>query len=75
MVLDVHPSVFALERISPDAGSHAVCFHNVSAQAITFKTEYESGTNLLTKQSFEGPQIELGAYQILWIKIPAPSGA
>jgi sucrose phosphorylase len=68
-ILDVHPSIFALERISPDAGSHAVCFHNVSAKPVTFVTEYRSGTNLFNAQPFKGPEITLQAYQILWIKL------
>lgn len=69
VILDVHPSVFALERISQDAKSHVVCFHNVSAQALTFKTEYGSGTNLLNAQPFKGNEITLQAYQTLWIKL------
>jgi glycosidase len=68
-ILDVHPAVFALERISPDAGEHVVCFHNVSAQPVTFVTEYRSGTDLFTSEIFTGPQVTLEAYQILWIKL------
>jgi glucosylglycerate phosphorylase len=68
-ILDVHPAVFALERISPDAKSHVVCFHNVSAQKLTLKTEYASGINLHDSQPFKGPEVMLQAYQILWIKL------
>jgi glucosylglycerate phosphorylase len=70
-ILDVHPAVFALERISPDASEHVVCFHNVSAVSASFVTDYNSGTDLFSGELFAGPQITLAAYQILWIKIPA----
>ncbi|MCC6568598.1 MAG: sugar phosphorylase, partial [Anaerolineales bacterium] len=35
-ILDVHPSVFAVERISPDGISRASCFHNVSQNTVSF---------------------------------------
>ncbi len=68
-ILDVHPAVFALERISPDAHTHALCLHNVSAQSVTFVTDYKSGTDLFSGEMFTSPQVTLQAYQILWIKL------
>jgi sucrose phosphorylase len=68
-ILDLHPSVFALERISSDGTSGALCFHNVSAQKITFPTSYESVTDLFTAQPLQISQISLDPYQTLWMKL------
>ncbi len=68
-ILDLHPSIFALERFSPDKKSRVLCLHNVSQQKITFSTPYESGTDLFTGQSLQASKISLDAYQILWIKL------
>ena len=68
-ILDVHPSVFAVERISPDGKSRAICLHNVSTQAINFTTIHESGVNLFTDQSLQVSKITLNPYQILWMTI------
>ena len=46
-ILDYHPSVFAVERISPDGKSRALCLHNVSIKPVTFSTSYKSATDLL----------------------------
>ena len=77
-VLDVHPSVFAVERISPNSKSDVVCLHNVSAKQITFETDYvwnvpkveSNKVNRLSKPSGRLiPTITLEAYQVLWMKI------
>jgi glucosylglycerate phosphorylase len=68
-ILDVHPSVFAVERISPDKKMHVVCLHNVSAQTITFLMNYELGTDLFTGQSLQASKIMLEPYQILWMRL------
>ncbi len=54
-VLKLHPSVFAIERISPDGLSRALCFHNVSQNTVSF--------------SADGNTITLEPYQVLWLKI------
>ncbi|MDQ3004816.1 MAG: sugar phosphorylase [Chloroflexota bacterium] len=69
VILDLHPSTFALERVSPDGTARILCLHNVSKQKITFSTPYESGMDLFTNQSQDISQISLDAYQILWIKL------
>ena len=69
IILDLHPSAFALERVSPDATTRVLGLHNVSQQKITFSTPYESGVDLFTNQSLDVSQISLDAYQILWIKL------
>jgi sucrose phosphorylase len=67
-ILDLHPSVFAVERISPDQKSQALCLHNVSAEQVFFVVHYGAGTDLFTGQSFEGTNITLEPYQVLWMK-------
>ncbi len=52
-ILDVHPSVFAVERISPDGISRASCFHNVSQNTVSFSANENT--------------ITLEPYQVLWI--------
>jgi sucrose phosphorylase len=68
-ILDVHPSVFALERISPDGNSRVLCLHNVSALEIHFMTNQESATDLFTGQSLQVVNITLEPYQILWVSL------
>ncbi len=68
-ILDVHPSVFAVERISPDGNSHTLCLQNVSAQKVVFATQYNSGTDLFTSQLLQLSKITLEAYQILWVSL------
>jgi glucosylglycerate phosphorylase len=68
-ILDVHPAVFAIERISPDKKLRAFCLHNVSPQQITFTTGYISATDLLTGQPLPVSKITLEPYQILWMRL------
>jgi sucrose phosphorylase len=68
-ILDIHPSVFAIERISPDKKTHVVCLHNVSAQEITFSTNYVSGIDIFTGQSLQASKTRLEPYQILWMRL------
>ena len=68
-VLDLHPSIFALERISPDERSRVLCLHNVSDKEIVFSTPYELGTDLLTGQPLESSRVTLNPYQISWMKL------
>ena len=67
-ILDVHPSVFAVERISPDKKSRVLCLHNVSQQSILFSTDFETVTNVFTGQEIQISKITLAPYQVLWIK-------
>ncbi len=68
-ILDVHRSVFALERVSPDGASRALCFHNVSAKRIVFHTHRASATDLFTGRSLQISTIALEPYQILWVNL------
>lgn len=73
-ILDLHPSIFALERISPDGASRVVCLHNVSGQTISFSTGYESAKDLFTSQALPVSVLTLKPYQVLWASLPAPTG-
>jgi sucrose phosphorylase len=55
-IVDLHPSIFAVERISPDKNSRMLCLHNVSAEKVVIKTEHATAL-----------PITLEPYQILWI--------
>lgn len=68
-ILDVHPSVFAIERASPDSTAHVLCLHNVSAKKISFKTNYKSAHDLLTGQTIQISNTTLEPYQILWMSL------
>lgn len=68
-ILDVHPSVFALERISPDEKSRALCLQNVSGQTISFLTNYKSAKDLFTDRILQASTISLKPYQVLWMEL------
>lgn len=68
-ILDLHPSVFAVERISPDEKSRALCLHNVSSQIVSFSSNHESAVDLFTGQPLSVKNITLEPYQVLWIKL------
>lgn len=53
-IIDLHPSVFAVERTSPDGRSRMLCLHNVSQKSVTF--------------SVNEKQMSLEPYQVLWLK-------
>jgi glucosylglycerate phosphorylase len=67
-ILDIHPSVFAVERISPNEGSRVLCLHNVSQGQVSFSTSYESAIDLFTNQEIQTSNITLEPYQVLWLK-------
>ena len=68
-IIDLHPSIFAIERISHNGNSNAVCLHNVSSQKISFSTNYESAVDLFTSQPIQISSITLEPYQILWVSL------
>ncbi|HQU36245.1 MAG TPA: hypothetical protein PLR65_06650, partial [Anaerolineales bacterium] len=68
-VLNLHPSVFAVERISPDEKSRVLCLHNVSEKKIFFTTNYKSAHDLFTGQEIQISHIMLEPYQVLWINM------
>jgi len=68
-ILGLHPSVFAVERISPDSRSDVVCLHNVSVEKVTIKTEHATAQDLLTGQNLQASTITLKPYQFLWMRL------
>jgi glycosidase len=54
-ILDLHPSVFAIERTSPDGNAHVLCLHNVNQKSVSFSMK-------------DGSDIILQPYEILWLK-------
>ncbi|MBE0680929.1 MAG: sugar phosphorylase, partial [Anaerolineales bacterium] len=68
-VLNVHPSVFAVERISPGGESHVLCLQNVGAQRIMCTTNYKSAVDLFTSKILQLSKITLEPYQTLWMRL------
>ena len=54
-IMDLHPSVFAVERTSPDGNARVLCLHNVSKKSVSFSMK-------------DGSDIILQPYEILWLK-------
>jgi sucrose phosphorylase len=67
-IIDLHPSIFALERISPDGSSHALCLHNVSKGQVSFSTNYNSAIDLFTGQEVSISTVTLAPYEVKWLK-------
>ncbi len=68
-IFDLHPSVFVVERSSPDGAARVLCLHNVSAEQVSLSTPYQSRTDLITGQLLQVSNITLEPYQILWVKL------
>lgn len=68
-ILDLHSSVFAIERISPDLKSHVLCLQNICDQKINFNTNYESAIDLFTSRTLQISNVTLESYQVMWMKI------
>jgi sucrose phosphorylase len=68
-ILDFHPSVFAIERVSPDGTSRALCLQNISQKQISFSTKYKSAIDLFANQAIQISNITLEPYQVEWLKI------
>jgi glycosidase len=68
-VLDLHPSVFALERSAPNGKIRTLCLHNVSRMRISLDMPFKSATSLFTGQTLHVSQLSLAPYQTLWMKL------
>ena len=66
-ISEVHPSVFGIERISPDGGSRVLCLHNLSAEEVSL-SDLRLGQDLLTGTSLKSQGTPLKPYQVLWVK-------
>ncbi|HXD08680.1 MAG TPA: hypothetical protein VN653_01355, partial [Anaerolineales bacterium] len=69
IILDLHPSVFAIERVSPDGTSRALCLQNVSQKQTSFSTNYASAIDLFTSQAIQISSITLEPYQVSWLAL------
>jgi sucrose phosphorylase len=67
-ILNVHPSVFAVERASPDGRERAVCLHNVGGRTVTIEFNPVSAVDLLADRPLKVSNPTLEPYQVLWIK-------
>jgi glycosidase len=66
-LLDLNPSVFALERTAPDGSSRVVALHNVSDQPAKVALPPGRWRDLLTEQTGSGNLI-LNPYQVAWMR-------
>ncbi len=69
---DLHPGIFAVERIAPDNNQRILALHNVTDTAITldmsqFHTDNQCH-DLLTEMVYSSPSVfTLAPYQIAWL--------
>ncbi len=54
-IINLHPSIFAVERTSPDGTAHVLCLQNVSQTSVSFSMK-------------DGSDIVLAPYEVLWLK-------
>jgi glycosidase len=66
---ELHQSVMAIERISPDKKSRTLCLHNVCPRQIVFETEYTSAKDLFTARPVQISKVSLEPYQVLWVNL------
>ena len=69
VIIDYHPSVFAVERISLDGKIHALCLHNVSGREVGFSTNHSTTTDLFTGRSLQVSNVTLKPYQFTWMRL------
>ncbi|MCB9452932.1 MAG: sugar phosphorylase [Anaerolineaceae bacterium] len=68
-VLDLHPAVFAVERVAPDGGSRVVALHNVSGKSVTVTPPGgQRWHDLVTDTVTDAPEITLRPYRVAWVK-------
>lgn len=72
-VLDLHPALFALLRISPDGRARVAALHNVSGESVHVALSTIEGAgrwrDLLTGEDFHADaEIALAPYQVRWLK-------
>lgn len=74
LVLNLHPSVFAVQRLSHDGTEKIVALHNVSNQRLVLdQLPIESPFyDLIEERHIGGPSLELESYQVMWLKYGAP---
>lgn len=65
-VLNLHPGLFAVERVSPDGKELVLCITNVSDAMIKIPNRHRCNNDLLSKRTFEDELI-LKPYEVLWL--------
>ncbi|MBZ0294783.1 MAG: sugar phosphorylase [Anaerolineae bacterium] len=64
---DLSPSVFAVERTSPDGSATVLALHNVTNEPVTCQLPSNSGWRNLMDQAAFDDTITLDPYQIAWL--------
>lgn len=73
-VLDLHPALFAVQRIAPDGDTAVLCLHNVSDQTVTVDLPGGQFVDLLADMDGTGTafvfteRVVLSRYQVLWLQ-------
>jgi glucosylglycerate phosphorylase len=65
-ILDLHPSVVAIERTPADGGTPVLALHNVADQSISIALPPVQWQDLLTGRSYDG-NVPLNPYQVCWL--------
>jgi glucosylglycerate phosphorylase len=72
VVLDLHPTVFAVRRTSPSGDAAVLCLHNVSGTPVTLElAQGAAWRDLLSGASYTGAdgvvRLTLAPYQVVWL--------
>lgn len=68
-VLDYGPSIFALERISPDGTSRVLALHNVTGDSVPLTLPAGTYHDLIDGHALSQPQIDVPPYGVVWLKL------
>ncbi len=67
-ILNLHPSVFAVKRISQDESGTIHALFNVTGEVVQVEIGSATGIDLLTGMDYSESSLQLQPYQILWLK-------
>ncbi len=67
-ILELHPAVFAVERLAPDGSERILCLTNVSAQPQTLALPPGRWRDLLGEVAAHSGQITLPGYGVAWLR-------
>ena len=67
-VLDLHPAIFAIERVSRDQKSRVLALHNVGAKAVDLRLPFDPQSDLITGSKLSGRALTVGPYEVTWVK-------
>jgi sucrose phosphorylase len=66
IVHDLHPKVFAVERIAPDEEEKLLALINVAGAPVKVTPEFSGRMNIITGERF-GQELTLEPYGVLWL--------